>query len=63
MIPISWANVDILGLQLPLDLSQLTEEERKIRIDKRKPRKKVKVIEDIEDNFNAKKYLKFMKKK
>lgn len=63
MIPMSWANVDILGLQLPLDLSQLTEEERKIRIDKRKPRKKVKVIEDIEDNFNAKKYLKFMKKK
>ncbi|KAI8428601.1 hypothetical protein MSG28_007339 [Choristoneura fumiferana] len=50
-------------IMLPLDLSQLTEEERKIRIDKRKPRKKVKVTEDVEDNFNAKKYLKFMKKK
>ncbi|XP_061710554.1 large ribosomal subunit protein mL55 [Cydia pomonella] len=50
-------------IKLPLDLSQLSEEERKQRIDKRKPRKKVKITEDVEDNFNAKKYLKYMKKK
>lgn len=51
-----------LLLQLPLDLSTLSEEERKSRVEKRKPKRKVKVTDDIEDDFNAKKYLKFMKK-
>ncbi|XP_053602271.1 large ribosomal subunit protein mL55 [Plodia interpunctella] len=50
-------------IKLPLDLSQLTDEERKLRLDKRKPKKKVKITDDIEDNFSAKKYLKYMKKK
>ncbi|PZC85324.1 hypothetical protein B5X24_HaOG201820 [Helicoverpa armigera] len=50
-------------IKLPLDLSQLTEEERKMRLEKRKPKKKVKITDDIQDNFNAKKYLKYMKKK
>lgn len=48
--------------QLPLDLSLLSEEEKKIRLDKRKPKKKVKIIDDIQDGYNAKKYLKYMKK-
>ncbi|KAL0840482.1 hypothetical protein ABMA28_015726 [Loxostege sticticalis] len=49
-------------IRLPLDLSLLTEEQRKIRLEKRKPKKKVKISDDVEDNFNAKKYLKYMKK-
>ncbi|KAJ0179977.1 hypothetical protein K1T71_004568 [Dendrolimus kikuchii] len=49
-------------IKLPLDLSQLSEDERKIRLEKRKPKKKVKIIDDIEDDFNAKKYLRFIKK-
>lgn len=48
-------------LQLPLDLSQLSEEERKLRLDKRKPKKKVKITYDVEDDYNAKKYLKYIK--
>ncbi|CAK1553558.1 unnamed protein product [Leptosia nina] len=50
-------------IKLPLDLTLLSEEEKKIRLDKRKPKKKVKIVETIEDNFNAKKYLKYIKKK
>ncbi|KAJ8732642.1 hypothetical protein PYW07_015241 [Mythimna separata] len=50
-------------IKLPLDLSQLSEEERKMRLEKRKPKKKVKITDDIEDDFNAKKYLKYIKKK
>ncbi|XP_022128101.1 39S ribosomal protein L55, mitochondrial [Pieris rapae] len=50
-------------IKLPLDLSLLSDEERKIRLDRRKPKKKVKIAETIEDNFNAKKYLKYLKKK
>lgn len=49
-------------LQLPLDLSTLSDEERKMRLEKRKPKKKVKISEDVEDNFSAKKYLKYLKK-
>lgn len=52
-----------LQFQLPLDLSLLSEEEKKMRLDKRKPKKKVKIMDDIQDDFNAKKYLKYMKKK
>ncbi|XP_072940280.1 large ribosomal subunit protein mL55 [Epargyreus clarus] len=50
-------------IRLPLDLSQLSEEERKMRLEKRKPKRKVKVVESVEDNYNAKKYLKYLKKK
>lgn len=49
-------------LQLPLDLSLLSEDERKARLEKRKPKKKVKITEDLGDSFNAKKYLKYIKK-
>ncbi|XP_038210354.1 39S ribosomal protein L55, mitochondrial [Zerene cesonia] len=49
-------------IKLPLDLSLLSEAEKKIRLDKRKPKKKVKITETLDDNFNAKKYLKYLKK-
>ncbi|XP_068153526.1 large ribosomal subunit protein mL55 [Drosophila tropicalis] len=50
-------------IKLPLDLSTLSESARKARLEARKPRKKVKIMEEVEDNFNAKKYMKFIKKK
>ncbi|VVC92858.1 unnamed protein product [Leptidea sinapis] len=50
-------------IKLPLDLSLLTEEEKKARLERRKPKRKVKITETIEDNYNAKKYLKYLKKK
>ncbi|XP_053954182.1 39S ribosomal protein L55, mitochondrial [Anastrepha ludens] len=50
-------------IKLPLDLSTLSEAERKARLEARKPRKKVKILEEVDDTFNAKKYLKYMKKK
>ncbi|XP_004926447.1 large ribosomal subunit protein mL55 [Bombyx mori] len=49
-------------IKLPLDLSLLSEDERKARLEKRKPKKKVKITEDLGDSFNAKKYLKYIKK-
>lgn len=49
-------------LQLPLDLSTLSEEERKRRLENRKPRIAVKVEEDLEDSFNARKYLRYIRK-
>lgn len=50
-------------IRLPLDLSLLSEAERKARVEKRKPKTRVKIEEDIKDNFSANKYLKYMKKK
>lgn len=50
-------------IKLPLDLSTLSEAERKARLEARKPRKKVKIMEEVEDTFNAKKYMKYIKKK
>jgi large subunit ribosomal protein L55 len=47
---------------MPLDLSSLTDEERRKRIERRKPKKKVKVEEDIEDTFDASKYINLLKK-
>jgi large subunit ribosomal protein L55 len=41
----------------------LTDAERKSRLERRKPKTKIKVVEEIDDQFNANKYLKFMKKK
>ncbi|XP_055587197.1 39S ribosomal protein L55, mitochondrial [Uranotaenia lowii] len=49
-------------IKLPLDLSTLTEAERKARLEKRKPRQKIQIQDEVEDNFNARKYVKFMKK-
>uniref|UniRef100_A0A6V7LQX9 39S ribosomal protein L55, mitochondrial n=1 Tax=Bracon brevicornis TaxID=1563983 RepID=A0A6V7LQX9_9HYME len=49
-------------IKLPLDLSTLSEAEKKIRLERRKPKTKVKIEEDIEDNFDASKYLKKFKR-
>ncbi|XP_055319969.1 39S ribosomal protein L55, mitochondrial [Sitodiplosis mosellana] len=49
-------------IQLPLDLTTLTEEERKRRLESRKPQIVMKVEEDLEDNFSARKYLRYVKK-
>ena len=48
--------------QLPLDLTTLTEAERRKRLEMRKPRSRLIVQEEIEDNYDSKKYLKFVKK-
>ncbi|XP_077285350.1 mitochondrial ribosomal protein L55 [Arctopsyche grandis] len=49
-------------VRLPLDLANLTEDERKVRLESRKPKKKVKISEDVDDNFDANKYLSRSKK-
>lgn len=50
-------------ITLPFDLSVLSDAERKARIDKRKPRRAIKIEAEVDDKFNASKYLKYMKKK
>lgn len=50
-------------ITLPFDLSQLSDAERKARMDKRKPKRQVKIEVEVDDKFNANKYLKYMKKK
>ncbi|KAJ9591647.1 hypothetical protein L9F63_001792, partial [Diploptera punctata] len=50
-------------IKLPLDLSTLTEAERHARIERRKPKQKIKIEEDIEDDFDARKYVHLLKKK
>ncbi|KAG8233709.1 hypothetical protein J437_LFUL014313 [Ladona fulva] len=50
-------------ITLPIDLEDLTEEERRLRLEKRKPKKKVKIEEDISDDFDVNRYVKFIKKK
>lgn len=52
-----------LYFQLPLDLNSLSESERKARLEARKPRKAVKVLKEVEDNFHAMKYMKMINKK
>lgn len=49
-------------IRLPLDLSTLTEEEKKRRLAKRIPKTKVKIVDEIEDDFDESRYLKFKKK-
>ncbi|XP_053670093.1 39S ribosomal protein L55, mitochondrial [Anopheles nili] len=49
-------------IKLPLDLSTLSETERKARLEKRKPKQKIRIEDDVEDTFNANKYLRYIKK-
>lgn len=49
-------------IKLPLDVWTLSEAERKAKIESRKPKVAVKIQEELEDDFNANDYLKFMKK-
>ena len=48
------ALIDIL--QLPVDYTTLTEEEKLIRLARRKPKQKIVIEEDIEDSFDASEY-------
>jgi large subunit ribosomal protein L55 len=50
-------------IKLPFDLSTLTEAERKAKLEKRKPKSKVRIEEEVDDKFSADKYLRFIKKK
>uniref|UniRef100_A0A6B2E474 Putative 39s ribosomal protein l55 mitochondrial n=1 Tax=Phlebotomus kandelakii TaxID=1109342 RepID=A0A6B2E474_9DIPT len=50
-------------IRLPLDLNTLPEEERKVRMDRRKPMKKIRVYEEVDDSFSSQKYIKMLKKK
>jgi large subunit ribosomal protein L55 len=43
-------------------MSNLSEAEKKARIEKRKPKQKVKIEAEVLDKFDSKKYLKYLKK-
>ncbi|XP_046409182.1 39S ribosomal protein L55, mitochondrial isoform X2 [Ischnura elegans] len=49
-------------ITLPVDTSSLSEEELKRRMEKRKPKKKIKIEEDISDDFDVNKYVQYIKK-
>ncbi|XP_074036378.1 mitochondrial ribosomal protein L55 [Leptinotarsa decemlineata] len=49
-------------IKLPLNIWTLSESERKAKLDARKPKKKVSIEEDLEDSYDSKKYLKYLKK-
>ncbi|XP_032792962.1 39S ribosomal protein L55, mitochondrial [Daphnia magna] len=49
-------------IKLPVDLSSLSEAERQRRLMLRKPKKKVKIEEDIEDTFDENSYSHLWKK-
>lgn len=48
---------------MPINIWTLSEAQRKARIDARKPKKKVKIVDDFDDTYDSKKYLKYLKKK
>merc|ERR1712002_1216151 len=50
-------------IKMPLDLSTLTEVERRQRIEARKPKVKVVIEDDIDDDFNPTNYQHLWKKK
>ncbi|KAF5306140.1 hypothetical protein FQR65_LT07416 [Abscondita terminalis] len=49
-------------IKLPLNIWTLSEAERKHRLELRKPKQKVKYEDDIDDDFDSKKYLNYMRK-
>lgn len=49
-------------IQLPVNIWTLSEAERKQRLEQRKPKQKVKYVEDIDDGFDSNKYLSYLKK-
>lgn len=46
---------------LPLNIAELTEEQQKAVLEKRKPKSKVVITEEIEDDFDENRYLNFNK--
>ena len=59
--PLHWKCSDLF--QLPLDLSLLSEAERKARLRKREPKEKILVKDDIDDDFDSSQYRKLTKKR
>ncbi|KAJ6637413.1 39S ribosomal protein L55, mitochondrial [Pseudolycoriella hygida] len=49
-------------IKLPLDLSTLTDAQRKARLEKRKPKQKIIVHEEVDDTFNSNRYINLIKK-
>ncbi|KAF2882995.1 hypothetical protein ILUMI_23174 [Ignelater luminosus] len=49
-------------IKLPPREDELSEAERKAREDRRKPKQKVVFEDDIEDDFDSNKYLKYLQK-
>ncbi|XP_072173240.1 large ribosomal subunit protein mL55-like [Diadema setosum] len=43
-------------LKLPVDVNMLPLDEKKLRLTRYQPKKKVKIIDDLNDNFDANKY-------
>lgn len=52
-----------VSLQLPLDLTKLSPEERALRLAKRRPKKKIVIEEEIEETFDRNKYSHLWKRK
>lgn len=50
-------------LQLPLNIWTLSEAERKARLEMRKPKSRVQYQDDLDDSYDANKYLKYIQKK
>lgn len=48
-------------ITLPLDLTAFSEQEKKAHLERRKPKSKIAIEEEIENNFNANKYIKYVK--
>ncbi|KAG5887489.1 hypothetical protein JTB14_023675 [Gonioctena quinquepunctata] len=49
-------------IKLPLNIWTLSESERRARLESRKPKKTVSIEDDIEDSYDSRKYLKYLKK-
>lgn len=48
-------------IKLPLDITTLSELDRKLILESRKPKTKVEIEDEVEDNFDENKYLKIAK--
>lgn len=57
-----YLTIELLPIKMPLDLSGLSEAERQRRLEMRKPKQKVKIVEEIEDSFDANAYAHLWKK-
>jgi len=53
----------VLFVQLPADMSKLSESERIARLEKRKPKKKVLIEEDVDDSYDINRYSHLWNKK
>jgi len=49
-------------IKMPLDLSTMSEEDRQRHLERRRPKKKVKIVEDVEDSFDLASYTHLWKK-